>query len=114
MEPLSDLSTLAPGIRRTVVWLRELGFHTCDSGDGKSNSEMDCAMDIPHVHMTCPADEVTEVADDLFETIRGQGVTVGGDLEGPSIQATYNPVDRIAVVSLFNVDDNLLFGPIVR
>jgi len=35
-EPYIDFSLLDPGIRRTVAWLRGLGFETTDSGDGVS------------------------------------------------------------------------------
>ncbi len=34
-----DPANLDPGIRATVLWLRERGFKTCDSGDGKTKIE---------------------------------------------------------------------------
>ena len=102
---------LCPGIRRIVLWLRGLGYDTTDSGDGVSNEGMGCAMDIPNVHMTCDPQELLEKADELHQHLARKGISTGDDpWAGASIQATYNPADKSAHISLFSVDDKLMFG----
>ena len=107
---MSDLdpSTLSPGIRRMVMLLREAGFNTTDSGDGKSNAGMDCAFNYPNIHIVCNPSQLVAKADDLNRLLKGLGIIVGGDYEGPTIQASYNPIDGKGVVSLFYVDDSFL------
>jgi len=110
---MSDLNPneLSPGIRRTVMMLRKAGFKTTDSGDGKSNEGMGCEMDTPNVHMVCDPPELILVTDELHRLLALHGLDTGSDPEvGPFIQATYNPADGVAVVSLFGVDDDALFG----
>jgi len=110
---MSDLNpdTLSPGIRRTVVMLDKEGFHTTDSGDGTSNAGMGCEIAIPNVHMTCESGQLCSVADALHSLLGKYGVDTNSDPEvGPVIQATYNPADGFAIVSLFGVDDEMLFG----
>jgi len=102
---------LCPGIRRIVLWLRDLGYDTTDSGDGVSNEEMECAMDIPNVHMACTPQNLLERADELHQQLALRGITTGDDpWAGACIQATYNPADKGAYISLFSVDDKLMFG----
>ncbi len=42
-------SDLDPGIRRVVMWIRGLGLHTTDSGDGVSKPADARVTDVPHV-----------------------------------------------------------------
>lgn len=96
-------AALDPGIRRTVTWLRSLGFETTDSGDGASKvGEMECAVDFPHVHMLGTTfGGLIDTAKRLREACRSANLPI----ESGTIQATYDPFDGSAVVSLYGIDD---------
>jgi hypothetical protein len=103
----TSVGKLNPGIVRTVAWLNELGFKTCDSG-GKTH-EYECDRDHAYV--------VIEVANGLFgethrlvEELKAKGVLVQPiGSSGPCIQASYDPANRLMFIDLMNVDDALLF-----
>ena len=111
------LDDVDPGIRRTVAWLRSHGFNTTDSGDGvtkfrlakeRGEEPMDCAIEIPHVHIPLKcAENGIATADRLMRVLRDQaGLVVNqGD-----IQVVYDPAVRMSILSLYNVDDARLFG----
>ncbi len=110
-----DLDTLDPGIRRTVAWLRGLGFATTDSGDGVSKFKPDSPYfdgeglcDFPHVAIVpaLPRSVVSmkECAIGLKELLEGIGVTV----EQGMIEASYDPASGGTLVLLTNVDDSML------
>jgi len=121
-----DYSTLTPGIRNTVKWLREQGFNTTDSGDGVTNIQagMEGALDIAHVHIVLedPTQLVPE-ARRLYYVLQRHGVNFDIDTSkytscadapdlrdlGPRIEAFYDPYGDLSILSLFNVDDALLF-----
>jgi len=108
LDSRPDEEALSPGVRRTVMMLWRAGFHTVDSGDGKSNEGMGCEIDIANVHMTCESGDLTSAADDLHVLLSEHGVDTGCDPGvGPFIQATYNPADGSAIVSLYGVDDHI-------
>ncbi len=97
---------LTPGIRKTVLWLRSLGFDTTDSGDGVTNveAEMEGAIDIAHVHIQTTPLKMVSVARNLQDAVEAKGIK----LEAGMIQATYDPVDHSAIVSLYGVSDEML------
>lgn len=108
-----DASKLNPGIRRTVCWLRSLGFNTCDSGDGQTH-EHDCDRGYPYVSMRGdPRD-----ADRLRRVLMQAGIPVlsateawgeGGDQPaGVHISYTYDPADGVGVVDLGGLRDDML------
>lgn len=108
-----DPANLDPGIRATVLWLRERGFKTCDSGDGKSKIEAgynepgdeECVCDalpVPHVIMnTTPEAMVTE-ARRLADALREAGVELDA-ASGKTAQAMFCPTQDVAIIELYNV-----------
>ena len=105
--------TLNPGIARLVHWLRDSGFDTIDSGDGRT-SEHDCDRPYPYVVMR----GVEADARRLAAHLRGLGIPlppsteVWGEGETPigvMIQYTYNPVEDLGLVELIGLDDAQLF-----
>ncbi len=105
--PLSEehLATLNPGIRYTVQKLREWGFDTRDSGDGKTHDHA-CDLPIPYVHISIhdPAHLHHDLRT-LMELMEGEGITVGmcdETGENPSIEGCIL-ADMSAWIHLFNV-----------
>lgn len=111
--PRAEWLALDPGIRATVEWLRSWHFETCDSGDGTNKRADPDALPHPHVHIRVPdPGRLAAEADRLASVLRERDlcpVPVGPDA-GPQVQATYDPVDGTAFLSLYHVDDALLFG----
>lgn len=112
--PADVLATLNPNIARTVAWLRDLGYETCDSGDGQTHLAA-CDRPYPYVCMKCPPDLLVQSAMELRETLRGLGVPVvsvtaafaaGERPSGVCIQASYDPIDGYALLDLMGLDDN--------
>ncbi len=113
-----DAGELDPGIRRLVVWLRENGFKTTDSGDGKAKlaagfTEDDGVWTIPHVGIAVAPSKLVREADrlaDLLYSVHGIEVCPtppepNGD---PEIDASYCAASRRAMLVLTNVDDSKL------
>jgi glyoxylate carboligase len=107
---LTNLDDINPGVRRTVAWLRSLGFDTTDSGDGRTNvaAGIEGALEFPHVYIRVQrgADLVAE-AHRLAIALQRRGVCVGpiGPDDTPCIQATYDPCDGSASIALLYVGD---------
>ena len=113
-----NVEELDPGIRKTVLWLRSLGYETTDSGDGKTKPTGgdECALTFPHVVIRVRPYQLQPVADGLMEMLRfHHGVEVtpmtpeaSASAPTPTIEASYNPADGIAIVMLYGVDDSML------
>jgi hypothetical protein len=101
---------LNPGIRRTVAWLNENGFATCDSGDGETHDHA-CDREEPYVVVqVTPPSALTLDADRLRKLLTERGikvVPVGID-GGTWVQATYDPSNRIAFIDVSHIHDRLL------
>lgn len=98
-----DFEQLDPGVRRTVWRLRRWGYNTTDSGDGRSKQAVDpdvSALAIAHVHIRCFRSRMMDDADSLWRLLC--------DIEHVNIQATYDPADQSAVVSVFGLHDGNL------
>lgn len=116
--PMSDelnYDELDPGIRRTVRWLRSLGYDACDSGDGKTKLEAgwspNDARNHPHVVMRVHPDLLAEAADALRADVHAIGATVLsiGQGMGVWIQASYDPAGgAVAVLDIMGLDDSML------
>ena len=108
------MENLNPGIRRTVAWLRSLGFNTVDSGDGETH-DYGCDRPRAYVAMTvpqlvgCPAALVTE-AERLASEVRKLGIPVWEQSENGEvwIQASYDPANGIGVLDLNGLRDDML------
>lgn len=91
---------LDPGIRGVVRFLNLNGFRTTDSGDGVSKAGSGQDFDpVPHVHMVVRPERMLDEAERLLFALRTIEVTP----DGMSIQATYDPADGTAVLSLYGV-----------
>jgi hypothetical protein len=127
--PEPDYDKLDPGIREVTRLVRGASFETTDSGDGKTKGEF--GSDYPHVHMIVPVPPVdrhnmtsrpqdiirtsfgvTEVHR-LFDLLRREGISFHPDhydepVHVPDIQLTYGYPDGGCMISLLNIDDDLL------
>ena len=111
---LVDFAELDPGIRETVRLLRDAGFRTTDSGDGVSKVDMECAEPVPNVYMVVDAPVMVAEADRLAKVLGAalrDGVldevqTVDGhEVPRVFIDASYNPLDGVAILALHGVSD---------
>lgn len=107
------VTELKPGIRKLVALLHAHGFVTCDSGDGETH---DFACDRAHGYVACrtaPAAMAYE-ADRLAELLSSFGLAVAEpDEKDPPegvchVQATYDPVNGIALLDVTHVHDRML------
>lgn len=120
-DPDTD-DMLNPGIKQTVKLLRELGFDTCDSGDGATH-HCECDQPVPYVHMLVSRETLCSEADRLKEIVESRaGYSIWqrempdpagepGETYTPSIQAGYSPIDTLCIISMFGVADADLFAP---
>jgi hypothetical protein len=115
-----DYEQLDPGIRRLVAWLRENGFRTTDSGDGKTKldagfTEEDGVSAYPHVAISVAPSklvrEANRLADLLYSVHRVLVCPTPPEPNGdPDLDAFYNVADRRAMMVLMHVDDSKLVG----
>lgn len=112
VQPLTseELNVIDPGVRNLVVWLRSRSFNTTDSGDGitKINAGNIDALDVPHVFM-----RVADASLLYAEALRLQYVlwTEHGIKRQPGrVEASYDPANGIAVLSLTGISDTDLRG----
>jgi hypothetical protein len=116
------LASCDDGIREVVRFLRELGFRTTDSGDGRSKPTEEewvhgkrhpqgCRVfDTPHVVICTEPLALVPEALRLAEVLTSIGVeltTLGpvGTPDGVRITADFNPVERVGVITLVHLDD---------
>jgi hypothetical protein len=87
-----------------VRLLRENGFRTTDSGDGVTNvaAGMEGALPVPHVH--CVVHDWHDVAPEAHRMMRliAQLGLLGDQV---TIEASYSPLDGVATISLYGLDD---------
>lgn len=107
----SAAEQLNPGIRRVVALLNVNGFETTDSGDGKTHDHP-CDRDYAYVVIRTEVSRLANESDRLVALMAGAGVKVGpsNDRDEPCIEASFDPVDRTALIQLMHVDDELLRG----
>lgn len=107
------------GIRDTVRWLRENGFHTTDSGDGVSKFTeqpgMAFVLPFPHVVMAVPVVAMVAEADRLWKLLVDAGIDVEkcevvDDQKIPliTVEAMYVPSVSTAILTVSGVDDAML------
>ena len=102
-----DLDAVQPTLHRLVSWLNEHDFRTTDSGDGVTNVEagMECALDFAHVFIEAgEAPRLVPEADRLKALLEVEGITLD-DQEGPYIEASYRPTDKVPIVALYGLTD---------
>lgn len=105
---LNTLENVDPGVASLVAKLRAMGWDTTDSGDGKTKIEAgdDEALDVPHVHMVVDGDEMIRLAQVLLKDV--QCLVSENNWQNIDIQASYSPIDDVATLSLYGIDDEML------
>ena len=115
VEPLSkeQAAALQPGIRNAVLWLREHGYDTTDSGDGSAHAAgMEGAVPWPMVavlHDDTPENPVTHRASGLMDLLIEHGLPFSGD-QRVQIEATYDPHDDTAIILLSEHGNGVLLA----
>ena len=115
-----EYDELDKGIRDTVMWLRENGFDTTDSGDGVSKAteqpDMTFVMEYPHVAMKVEPSRMYAEADRLWDLLTDTGIDVfattevdGQEMPVVSVEATYFPASQSALILLTGVNDKMLW-----
>jgi hypothetical protein len=107
MTPLSKrhINALDPGIRLTVQWLREHSFETTDSGDGVSKAELireGYALGMPHVFIQVEPFALLSESRRLRDLLLFRGLRC----ESGAIQAMYDPADGVAIIALYDINDD--------
>jgi hypothetical protein len=92
---------IQPTMQQTVAWLNQMGFQTTDSGDGASNEGMGCEISRPHVFMQSQWHTVIHDAT-LLQMLAKAYWADGVELK---VEASYDPGDGIAILSLWGVTD---------
>lgn len=102
---------LNPGITKIVALLQANGFNTVDSGDGETH-DFECDREYGYVAMTVPPEDMVEEANRLRDLLGANGIAVHitNDQEKPCIQASYDPVNGLALIDLEYVHDKMLSG----
>lgn len=102
-----------PGIVKTVKYLQEKGFYTCDSGDGETH-KYECDRPYGYVTMLVKPEELVSESHRLKAVLEKAGLkpaVQGYDTppEGEcNIQSMYCPVDGIALIDVMHVHDRML------
>lgn len=111
MTPSPDTTPLPddinPGILTTVQWLRSHGFHTVDSGDGKTH-DCECDLPVPYVHMRVAAENMVAECRRLARLLGSEWIAVQPmDAENsvPCLQCSWDVADGegMGIISLYNV-----------
>ena len=106
-----DYTTLDPGIRAVVKLLNDNGFTTTDSGDGKTKTDMECALPFPNVVVASTPETMVADADAVVHVLKRAGVVFALDAEGagPCVEATYIPTQHTgAFILVRDIDDSML------
>jgi hypothetical protein len=105
-----DIESIDPGLRRTVLWLKSLGFHT----EAATENDAD-QSGLAFVHVRTTPERLIPDADRLCKALRQIGALVckAETFEGAGcwVAATYEPVDSGAVLTLVGFDDSALPAP---
>jgi len=116
-DEVREIPDLNPGIVETVYWLRSLGFNTCDSGDGKTHL-MEGDRDYTNVSIRISPDRIVVESHRLREMLLlrlgPKALEPPQPFDGtipdlpPTIQASYDPENQIAILDLLYADDYTL------
>ena len=105
------MKELNPGIVRMVALLNEAGFDTCDSGDGETH-DFECDRDVGYVVVLLrPEQPLEETARAVAGLLIEHGIDFRDPEHGPSIQASYGPIDGYRIIDVHNVHDRMLKTP---
>ena len=98
-----------PGIIKFVKLLNDNGFITCDSGDGETH-DFECDRDIPYVVIKSSPDNLVQESHRLLDLLKSLSIDVQQcNVDSlPAIQASYDPINRLAFIDVTNVSDKNL------
>ena len=99
------MSTLNPGIVRTVSLLNANGFVTSDSGDGETG-DYQCDRDYGYVVVLYDGHDLYEGCDEVFELLRKNVEEKA--FAGVAVNGCYDPRDKIALIDISYVHDRML------
>lgn len=88
-----------PGIAPLVELLKEHGFTTSDSGDGKSKPPEQRAFDFPHVFVMTQKDVLLSETDRLYQLLQSKGIT------GFTVEGNYGPADGVSMIMVLGKDE---------
>ena len=104
---------LNPGVVRTVQWLNENGFETCDSGDGVTH-DFECDRHYPYVVIITDPARLAADADRLLALLRTRirvdALAEDSPEDAVNVTATYDPADGFAIIEIANVTDRVLWA----
>ena len=106
------IDNLSPGICGAVLWLRQRGWETTDSGDGTNYAQgMEGALPCPMVVVHTIPFVLRETADAILADLRGAlGDGVGDGPDGLLIEATYFPSSGRAIILVTEPAGGTLLG----
>lgn len=108
-----DYEQMNPGIRDVVIFLRDNGFTTCDSGDGATRDH-DCDLPLPYVHMQIPRNSIAVEVERLAALMMQRGIEPYNRFGMPRIEANYAPGRDFAILSLYHVTSATLMDPVAH
>lgn len=105
---MKEIKKLNPGIRNLVYQLNAWEFKTIDSGDGETHY-FECDRNYPYVSiLTENKESLCDEADRLMNLLWSSyqiEIFPQHISHKPSIQASYDPANKIAIIDLMGVLD---------
>lgn len=95
---------LDPGIRQTVDYLNRCGWKTTDSGDGVSKPHDEQAIHEPHVVIQLSSPD--NMHHEARQVMIALGLEHAKPQDGFTIEASYSPFDKFAVILVCGYDDS--------
>ena len=100
------INSLKEKVRDLVIWLNQEGFHTIDSGDGSDYLRgMEGAIEEPMVAISVEPHLLISKSNRLVMLLQEMGISISpiGTEFSPTIEASYDPTNGLAVIILTNV-----------
>lgn len=105
------IQALNPGIRETVLWFNEMGYQTCDSGDGETH-DFECDRGEPYVVIRVhDTEKLISCADDIKSALEARGIVVAPYGNGHvSVEASYDASDKMGFINVTGICDAALLN----
>lgn len=88
-----------PGIAPLVALLKENGFVTTDSGDGRSKPPEERSFEFPHVFVMTKKEVLITETERLYQLLQSQGIT------GFTVEGNYGPADGVSLIMVLGKDE---------
>lgn len=96
-----------PGIRKFVRLFRDHGFETVDSGDGETHDH-ECDRDEGYVVIRLnDRMSLVDCANEVMVIMEVAGIRLA-PTTGPTIQASYSPIDGFRIIDIHGIHDRML------